>query len=402
MKRVVMLALVLAVPSVAIAGTIRTAASCNQADVKAKYDEAENDDTLAIPAGSCDWASGIIVSKKITIKGAGIDRTILTGKMNAAILVANASGVRITDLTFNCVAVALDNEGWRVDHNKFTCTNFNTGVSVRGARVTDSPKGLVDHNTFFNRRVHVVGFAAQSLSELNGSTQWADPLGLGTDEAVYIEDNTFTYTVFGNAVDCEMSGRYVARYNTIVDTILEAHSIQGNIRACRKWEIYNNTFIQKTRDLFSAVFLRGGTGVVFNNTITGTFNSSNLLIDNVRTFQAIGYGGRCDGSSPWDGNAEPNGWPCLDQIGRGGDSAPFDGTPPPYPKQTSVPAYFWSNTVNGSTTGVGIANAGASHIKADRDYFVNRGPKPGYTPFVYPHPLATRETPTPSDLRIIR
>ena len=51
----------------------------------------------------------------------------------------------------------------------------------------------------------------------------------------------------------------------------------------------------------------------------------------------------CDGKSPWDGNQDATGWPCLDQIGRGGDNAPFNGTPPPFP-QKSEPAYFWNNT----------------------------------------------------------
>ncbi len=288
--------LALAAPDLASAGTTHTAATCMQPDVKAAYDRTAPGDTLAIPAGSCNWGtSAILVTKRITISGAGIDRTILTGTIssetgNSQILFGNVDGLRITGLTFNCTAISLDREDWRVDHNKFTCTVFNTGVFVRGARMTDSPKGLIDNNTFVNRRVHVAGLAAQSLTELNGSTQWRDPLGLGTDEAVYIEDNTFTFTVFGNAVDCEMSGRYVARYNTLVDVIFEAHSIQGSVRACRKWEIYHNTITQKTRELFSPVFLRGGTGVMFNNTITGKFATGNLMMDNVRSYKSIGYG----------------------------------------------------------------------------------------------------------------
>lgn len=398
----------LAAPDLAGASITHTAASCMQPDVKAAYDLTVSGDTLAIPAGSCNWGtSAILVTKRITIRGAGIDLTTLTGSTNPesggyrGVLYINTDGVRITGLTFNCVGVSLDMDNWRVDHNKFTCTTFNTGVSVRGARRTDSPKGLVDNNTFVNRRVHVIGFAAQGLTELNGSTQWADPLALGTDEAVYVENNTFTFTVFGNAIDCEMSGRYVARYNTLVDVIFEAHSIQSTIRACRKWEIYHNTIMQKTRDVFSAAFLRGGTGVVFNNTMTGLFSSPNIVVDNVRSFKAVGSYGMCDGSSLWDGNADSTGWPCLDQIGRGGDTiAAFDGTPPPYPAQISVPAYFWGNTVNGKLVGVSVGNGAGIHIKADRDYFVNKGQKPGYIPYVYPHPLTTGLKP-PNGFRIV-
>ena len=66
-------------------------------------------------------------------------------------------------------------------------------------------------------------------------------------------------------------GRYVFRHNTVTDMYLEAHSIQGTVRACRKWEIYENTITKANFDVYRPMFLRGGTGVVFNNTVKGPF-----------------------------------------------------------------------------------------------------------------------------------
>ena len=53
-----------------------------------------------------------------------------------------------------------------------------------------------------------------------------------------------------------------------------------------------------------------------------------------------------------------------------------------------------------------VANYTSSMIQENRDYFVNKGPKPGYSPYLYPHPLrsggaSTPATPAaPTNLRI--
>ncbi len=91
-------------------------------------------------------------------------------------------------------------------------------------------------------------------------------------------------------------------YNMLNDIYVEAHSVQGNNRAARSWEIYNNTFNQVSKAMWVPMFLRGGTGVVFNNTITGTWNTAGIALDNVRDCETREVSGRCDGSSPWDGN----------------------------------------------------------------------------------------------------
>jgi hypothetical protein len=86
----------------------------------------------------------------------------------------------------------------------------------------------------------------------------------------------------------------------------------------------------------------------------------------------------------------------LDQVGRGsGDLVQGDG--PPYgwianlatgqanwPRESAEPCYVWGNTLNGN---VGTANnSGYPNIQENRDFFNNTA-KPGYTPYVYPHPL---------------
>lgn len=385
----------------------RTASSCSSSAVQTAINSSSSGDTVLVPAGNCTWSSTVVIpaGKDITLLGAGIDSTTITSSAGGTALKIEFGSSRVSGFTFNCGNINLDGEGWRIDHNKFTCSSFQEGVWVSGTRNTDSPKGLVDHNTFINQRVLVYGYPAVG-NEILGATQWLDPLALGTDEAVYVEDNSFTFNVFGNATDCNYYGRYVFRHNTLTDVYLEAHSLQGHHRSCRKWEIYDNTLRQLNRAMYFPMFIRGGTGVVFNNGMTGSWGSApNLVIDNVRSFEPRDDLGMCDGTSPWDGNTSgQSGWPCRDQIGRGADTSLMTGNNP-YPSQSSEPAYFWNNTFNGVTGGVQVDNGAGIHLKKDRDYYVNSGPKPGYAPFVYPHPLQTGNSSSapfrPSALRIL-
>ncbi len=115
--------------------------------------------------------------------------------------------------------------------------------------------------------------------------------------------------------------------------------------------------------------------------------------------------GLCDGSSLWDSNQASNGSPCLDQIGRAIDSAAFDATPPPYPSQTTDPVYIWNNTINGTPLVTDyLDTASAARIIEGRDYFINKGAKPGYAAYTYPHPLqggSPGPTPTPLSLSCV-
>ena len=224
------------------------------------------------------------------------------------------------------------------------------------------------------------------------NTMWAQPLNLGGANAVYVEDNVFSATQHSNAIDANYGGAYVFRYNTVTDTYIEAHSLQGDHRATRRWEIYNNTFRQVSRGMWTPVFLRGGTGVVFNNTVTGTWGSPTITIDNVRTKETRGKAGKCDGKSQWDGNQEPNGYPCRDQLGRSTDAWLWTSSRP-YPPQQLDPAYFWNNKYSGTALGVYIHNDAGIHIKAGRD-FLNDTKKPGYMPYPLPSPPQTKRVTT--------
>lgn len=380
------------------------APSCSRSDVQGAIDKASTGDTVRVPSGNCIWTGTVEIpnTKKLVLQGAGIGATVLTASSYDCLIQLNQSGSQVTGFEFVNGYVLTDGDGWRINHCKFTNSPGGDAIFVSGQREAVHPTGLIDHCTFVNTRVLVSGWAG-----LMANVLWSQPLGLGSGQnVVYVEDCTFTHNVFGNAIDSNYGGRYVFRYNTLNDVYVEAHSVQGDNRASRKWEIYNNTFNQKRRAMWVPMFLRGGTGVVFNNVLTGTWTTSGIALDNVRSCEARDVSGKCDGCSPWDGN-QPGGrgYPCRDQIGRSSDSYPWTASRP-YPPQALDPAYAWNNK-NGSVDVVFFQHNCAqsvSHIQPGRDYF-NNVQKPGYTPYPYPHPLVQGWSPTavapPENLHIV-
>jgi hypothetical protein len=134
-----------------------------------------------------------------------------------------------------------------------------------------------------------------------------------------------------------------------------------------------------------AMHFRGGTGVVFGNTLVNY--KTGIGLSNYRSFDRYnnngGQWGLCDGTNPLDGNEDASGYPCRDQIGRS-------------THQSLEPLYIWSNVFNGGPMPVGVNDGGKGHIKEGRDYFLDT-PRPGYTPYAYPHParLPAPATPAP-------
>jgi len=362
-------------------------------DVQASVDSAKSGDIIRIPSGNSKWTSSLQIpdNKKITLFGSGMESTVISTEAttSGSLINMHGSGSRITNMGFrlgndNGVGITVRRKGWRIDHCRFenSIDQIIEGVDARGfPEDNGNPVGVVDHCDFNNIRVLVTGDAS-----LMANAIWAEPLGLGTNNAVFFEDCVFNYTIFSNAVDANYGGRYVFRHNTVNDGYIEVHSIQGTNRAARSWEIYGNTINQVNRDMWAPFFLRGGTGVVFDNIITGKWSSGpTIVVDNYRSFVALGDGGLCDGTSPWDGNQESNGYPARDQIGRSTDQWLWT-TANPYPPQALEPFYQWNNKYNGNNINVYVHNNCGIHIHENRDYY-NNIELAGYKFYTYPHPL---------------
>ncbi len=388
------------------------ATSCEQNDVQNAIDSATDGDSVIVPEGECTWSHStinpthnyffdnaippvIIWEKGISLIGAGIDKTIINAsEENPPILMyvrgKEGSPYRISGFTLNKnenehISVTGTVDGWRIDNCKFTSPSF-----FRAIKVYDDSYGVIDNNIFKNTRVLVF--------DGDGHESWKRPLSLGSADAVYVEDNYFEFDLFGNVMDCNAGARYVFRYNTVVNSYVEAHSLQNSSpdgtfqRASRSYEIYNNTIRSVDNNAshsnWTALSLRGGTGVVFGNTVehvSGDDFGVFCTIDNVRSAKDEGYALTiCDGTNPIDGNEEENGYPCLDQIGRSTDFGEEEIRLP----QELEPLYAWNNSLNGEIASLTVHNGPLveAHIVEGRDY-LDGIEKPGYEPYTYPHPL---------------
>lgn len=177
-----------------------TAASCSAADVQAAINQAQDGDTVVVPAGTCSWvakdtgkASISFSNKAITIQGAGIDQTIINftggdGWYYSPEVAINAQGIegkpfRITGLTFQGTASAYGTirifgtcKNWRIDHIKFD------ELVRRSIEIGGNTYGVIDH-CIFNESGSSA--SATSVTIGNQNSEWQTPTTLGSANAVY-------------------------------------------------------------------------------------------------------------------------------------------------------------------------------------------------------------------------
>lgn len=318
-------------------------------------------DVVMIPAGTFNFDGSITFKAGITIMGAGKDKTILkkSGNVSSSTFTIDGSNglkARISSMTIiglkpstsPGIKVAKGARKFRIDNIAFK----NCGGNALG--VFDNSTGVIDHNTFIDNEVYSIVVYGDGVST------WNKPVKLGTEDAVYIEDNRFEMkNVLNKArshhIASNNGSKYVFRYNTIDDGNLNAQAIDvhGNKfswpKGSRYYEIYNNKM--KVTHRWLGMRIRGGDGVIFDNELSGDITYPIDLMHEGK-----------DG----DGNCS---YPCEDQI---------------------RDLYMWGNTYNGKPSPINVRHP--SLIKENRDFFVKQ--KEGYKPFQYPHPLTLSDNKT--------
>lgn len=325
------------------------AVSCAQSDVQTAINAASSGDTVQVPAGSCIWSSQVsITNKNIIIQGAGIDTTIITANIisgvRPGVFKVTQKPAIITGFTFAGNAptygahIVFEGTGtssiFRVYGNKFTS---NTAYQILVPSQGGLSYGLIDDNVFITSDDHSF---IQVYGD-NNRTSWTTEASLGTADAVYIENNTFTSNdpTTGNLgarpLTLDGGARAVFRFNNIVNQGFDAHGYCGDgTSGSRTYEVYNNAWSVNHNgdEMYRWMFIRGGMGVVFNNRMTLTSGS----IRAGREVDLAEYRVGTYGPSSCSGAAESmcTTYPCLDQIGRGIN-------------QSLDPLYLWNNTIDG-------------------------------------------------------
>src|SRR5262245_1579130 len=410
--------------------------------------QAVDGDTITIPAGSFTWTTTVTISKGITLQGAGLSAShIIDQGSGGAALRATCSAahfVRVTGLEFIKSTVhpsgmvqfgggtsgGRNEVGFRFDHCKLNFpTTGGRGIYVVGIF------GLIDHNT-----IVVSGPGSQQSISVDGSsintdggfTPWTRPLTLGTDKAVYIEDNTLDYTANDqseDSIDAYSGARVVVRHNTFLSISQGFHGTDsGGNRSPHSFEIYSNTYINNSSNTIRALTVRGGTGVIWGNTYGGSHGTwYGVTLQYWRAVRPESNWQQCDGtvwqlgstdlSSNGSRTCSINGGVGFNNVDKetlgawgGNYTTGFDGAglhgypgrdqPGITTGQVSSPIYVWNQT---NDPGVGTWAGGksadealiATFIVRGRDWF-NNIQMPGYTPYTYPHPLVIGGNPPPT------
>ncbi|MHA1347931.1 MAG: hypothetical protein ACTSO3_16130 [Candidatus Heimdallarchaeaceae archaeon] len=341
-------------------------------DVSSAISDSSDGDVIIIPNGTFTWSNYISTPKNITIRGQGISNTIIINNTTKIFELTGNGSVEVYGIHFKGDGTQIElirisgTGGWKIHDCKFECTTSDAviGVYPRFSSTNGQPVGVVYDCIFIHARIYV------QCSDIDAYNPVMDDSNLlGTANTVYVEDCTFNYSGTGsshNCIDSQYGGSYVFRFNVVTDAHLEVHSAgSGDLppRAGRYWEIYGNTLYHPATWWDRAMFIRGGSGVIFDNSIPNSDYDSNRIDLDVHSQRW----GSCTGSSPADGNTpDENGWPCRDQIGRPTDEFEWTSSSG-VPSQDLQPAYFWNNT-NFTSTTVSDAND-VDYIVQNRDYY---------------------------------
>ena len=302
--------------AVAVADT-HTAASCSGANVQTAIDAAANGDTVSIPAGNCTWTTTVtIASKGLIVVGAGVDVTNITdqGASGSALAASGLSATNFLDLSgFTFIKSTAHTNGlvaiegaMEVSFRVHTVRILHATSGSRGI-VTVGAFGLIDHVTFdvtsATGSIQSVAVFGSAEGTDAGFTPWMSALSLGSSNAVYIEDSTFNYgSVDEDCVDAYGGARLVIRHNAFNNAHVGFHGFDsGDRRSAFSWEMHDNVFTNNSATQFRGMTIRGGTGVIYNNTYTGSKAWYDITAMLYRACPPLDQSkwGTCDGTS-WE------------------------------------------------------------------------------------------------------
>jgi hypothetical protein len=294
-----------------------TALSPNEFDVSNAIAASDPGDTVIIPSGSAIWTNTLTITNSVNVVGSGIGQTVLYDNVSRSESVPslfNFSPISTTTTnTFGYLSIIGTNTTqavggavvfaggiWRTTDCLFT-NIYNYGVCYQ-----QGAQGCIDHCVFDWTTVSsLVEIRGGNASTFYGDNNWAYPVFYGTSSnQVTMENDVFSYPSYPNPViDEEFGGECTIRYCELTNVSFQIHGLDssGRPRSGRSFEIYSNIFVNAADPgNGNAIGLRGGTGVMFSNTIVGYPSLCEFTVWRVTT--PYGPWGSANGLNGWDTN----------------------------------------------------------------------------------------------------
>ena len=394
-----------------------TVSDTTYAAVSAAVAAATDGQKICVPAGSSSWSPTLTIDKAITLQAAGIGQTIITDDYTQSYLIeiteAATGSAKVAGFDF-VVGAGPTNPSpacfikvHYADNGKpvlITASKFSL-VSETNALCFETNRGVIWSNVFQGKVegsncLNNAGVLRHKAAGLAAS--WTSPPTYGMDDTngdqnLYFETNTATDVLEG--VDVDDNARIVFRYNNWTNSVILHHGADTSGSGGRYSEIYNNTFVWDSSvkcasdlptNVNAFIFNRGGSMQIHDNVIPdvsgqawGDKSEISFIVESLRR-NAGNY-------ACWT-----QGYPAPHQAGWGySTGAKQAGTSGVF--QDLEPIYLWNNTGGGNYGSPGVldyspnecsatADSATTYVQKNREYYTNT-PKPGYTPYTYPHPL---------------
>ncbi|MEZ0392145.1 MAG: Ig-like domain-containing protein [Pseudobdellovibrionaceae bacterium] len=377
--------LLLQVSVSAQAATI-SASDCSQSSVQAAINSAAVNDIVSVPAGSCTWSS-LNINKAVHVKGAGIGQSRINLGGESSISKQSAGVVRVSGFSFTKSGGGNASKGFRIggswkNAQPVVIEGNDFNISGTGLIETNTAGGVIIAGNSFTGAWDDSFLQLKDDGDSEGSWSTADSIGSRDTSGklnTYVEDNTF-YGGTNQGIDADDASRVVYRYNTLTYSSFNSHGRDTSPIGVRHFEIYNNNFKYPGGSTQLAnqnwqIWIRGGTGVIYNNQITditGYWGNKTEIKFSFRGAEDVRPQGACSNVR----------YPVPAQIGQN-----HNGT-----SSFTDPLYLWGNTgaVNfgigwdwGNPCGFDIN----TFFQWNRDAVNGASAKPGYAAYAYPHPL---------------
>lgn len=356
------------------------ARSSSLVDIQAAVDQAVDGSVVQIPAGQAVWSSGIHTTKQIRIEGMLGQSVSLVNQSGSAPLFRLRSGdqfhvgvgrIRFLESSGMANAVEMYGAGRKVPllYDSFFEVKQRNGNAEEISLVDWKALGGVIWGSEFLGKgtggVAGVGSEGASLLVKGSPRLWTTPSTMGSldingNTNLYIEDCSWMHV--GQFPDIDDHGRVVMRRNQINGANGLTHGFTS-LWGGRHVELYENRFsvTNRLRNHQGKYFwLRAGTAVICDNFVDDATFPSEYGHPNILN---IGD------------NTAPGTYLQPRQPGCGHNGQNY----------VSDPIYIWGNTWPRKSS-VGFQNGWQSIVQEGRDLFVDRGAKPGYQKYPYPHP----------------